>query len=243
MGFFKNIGKGLGNVFDDVKDAVGGAVDNIVNGGLDAIGGAVGGVVNTIGGAIGIGGSGSSPAPSVTNRDKAIQQVYDEMYNKLLNAMSKDIPLSDRMQSAYNGAMAYLKGAEGQALIAKIEAQINSGSNPKGGTIKTALGGLLDNVLKGLGEGLQKAVGTAIQKGTGKVTDKLFGSKPAKSLQEKLAEWFGGVVDGTWKEWLKKNWYIVLPFVGLALWVLVKLIGLLSNGSKGKRGGKGYRTK
>lgn len=211
MGFFKNVGKGLGSI-----------VKGNISQGIKEIGGNV---------------------SSGTTRDtqaEATAIVIKQLVDKWLSANNLRSTLLNNAK-ALSAVTPSLQTSEVKAMIAKVKAELDVGKSAVSNSLNTMLGGLLNQAITGIGNGLNAGLGTTVNNGITKFGEKLLGSKSASSIKDQLGNFFGGVANTALWTTIKKNWYIAITVAGFGIWVIVKLIQMLSG--KTRKSGKGYRTK
>lgn len=214
MGFFKSVWGGVKGVVSDGIGAVGDLLD---------------------------GDSGSSTTQS--NFDKAWQQLYTELYNKYFaEFVAQGQPKYKANNYAGGKAVVFLNSAEGKAMLAKLEATLNQGSNVKSQTFGDTLKGLLGSVFGGVKTGVENGLGTAIGGGLVKAGESLFGSTKVGGLKEVIANFGAETAGETLVAFLKKYWYIAILPLGILILFAVKLLISIFNPSKGAKRKSTSRT-
>lgn len=212
MGFLKNVGKGVGKILKG----------DIKTG------------VNTV---LGNGSSGTSRDTQAEATAIVTKQLVDKwlVANKLRGTLLNNA-------KALSAVTPSLQTSEVKAMIATVKAELDSGKSAASDSVASIANTLVTAAVTGVASGLTAGLGTQVNTGITKLGEQIFGSKPAASIKDQLGSFLGGVVDGGFWDFIKKNWYLAIPFFGFGIWVLVKLIQLLTGKSQ-KRGKSGVRQK
>lgn len=211
MGFFNNVIKGAGK---------------ILKGDIKA-------GVNTITG------NGSSGTGRNTQAE-AEAIILQQLVEKYLTANKLRGSLFDK-QKALAAVTPSLQNADVKAMIAKVKAELDKGASVISPSVNSIANQLITAAVTGVAGGLTSGLGTQVSNGITKLGEQILGSTKASSIKDQLGNFFGGVANTALWTTIKKNWYIAIPVAGFGIWILVKLIQMLSGNTR--KSGKGYRTK